>query len=143
MKLIFKILFGIGSLLLLLYLFFKVRQEMQYEESITITANYMQYACGDCSIDMKVIKVDNEKFNFIIGRDVFPIPKEKGFSEFCDFVMRSYYDSRFKENETIQNFILSGRLHKYPRKGLFESCHGTPYFTVEKIKYGNGNWKYF
>jgi hypothetical protein len=116
---------------------------MQYGEPVTITANYMQYACGDCSIDMKVVKIDNAKYDFIIGNDVFPVPKEKSFSEFCDFVMGTYYDSRSKENKGIQSFTLVGRLHKYSRRGFFESCDGTPYFTVEKIRYGNGKWTQF
>ena len=104
----------------------------------------MQYACGDCSVDMNVKTVDNQKYSFLVGHDIFPTPQTKMFEELCDFIASSDYDSSLGEDIMPDLFTLVGRLHKNAHSFPLFDCSETPFFTVDKIKYGaNGPWKDF
>ena len=147
-KWIFKILAGLFAVVFLCVLtylgYYKWRQTRAYEEKITLTAYYMQYACGDCSINMKVQAVDDPRFNFIVGQDIFPTPRTKSFDELCDFVVSIGYESSTGPDYTQDFFTLIGNLHKNSHGLPIFECSDTPFFTVEKIKYGsNGKWKDF
>lgn len=126
------------------YVYYKWLQTSVYEEKITVTAYYMKYACGDCSIDMRVKSVDHPKFNFIIGQDIFPIPKTKKHEELCDFIGSVGHESSTGPDYIEESFTLIGHLHKYAHGLPIFDCSTTPFFTVDKIKYGaKGQWKNF
>ena len=144
----FKILAGLFAIvffcILTYYGYYKWRQTRTYDEKITVTAYYMKYACGDCSVDMKVQTVDNPKYNFIIGQDIFPTPKTKKFKELCDFIGSIGYESSTEPDYIEESFILIGHLHKNSHGLPIYECSEAPFFTVDKIKYGkNGKWKDF
>ncbi len=80
----------------------------------------MKYACGDCSIDMRVKTVDHPKFNFIIGQDISPTPKTKKHEELCDFSGSVGHESSTGPDYIEESFTLVGHLHKY--------AHGQPIF---------------
>lgn len=124
-------LFAFLLLVLIGFAFFKWRQQSKYKEIVTIKAIYMQYACGDCSLDMEVISVDNATFNFIVGKEIHPTAKERA-GLLCDFIGSSMSE---KNNERINrnSYILKGRLHKYPHAWSMFSCNESPFFTVESI----------
>lgn len=126
------------------YTYYKWRQNITYEEKITVTAYYMKYACGDCSVDMKVQTVDNPKYNFIIGQDIFPTPKTKKFEELCDYIGSIGYKSSTEPDYVQESFKLTGYLHKNSHGLPIFEFSEAPFFTVEKIKYGtNGKWEDF
>jgi hypothetical protein len=126
------------------YCFYKWRQTSRYDDTITVTASYMHYACGDCSIDMKVNTVDNKDYNFIAGHDALPMPGTKSREELCDFVGSIGYESSTGHDYIEEPFILVGHLNKNPHGLPFFDCSETPFFVVDKIKYGvNGEWKIF
>jgi hypothetical protein len=144
----FKILAGLFVVVVLCVLtyygYYKWRQTRTYREKITVTANYMKYACGDCSVDMKVKTVDNPKYNFIIGQDIFPKPKTKKFEELCDFIGSIGYESSTGPDYIEESFTLIGYLHKNSHSLPIFECSEAPFFTVVKIKYGtDGKWKDF
>jgi hypothetical protein len=144
----FKILAGLFAIvficILTYYSYYKWRQTRTYEEKITVTAYYMKYACGDCSVDMKVQAVDNPKYNFIIGQDIFPTPKTKRFEELCDFIGSIGNESSTGPDYIEESFTLIGHLHKNSHGLPIFECSEAPFFTVDKIKYGkNGKWKDF
>jgi hypothetical protein len=140
----------IGFLLLIIlsvlsyYALYKFRQSIKYNEKITVKAYYMMYACGDCSIDMKVEWVNNNKYKFLLGHDIFPTPQKKDFYKLCDYISNTNYKQLSSSPDAISKpFFLVGYLHKYPH-GFLLDCSHTPYFTVEKMKYGdNGKWVEF
>lgn len=139
---LFLLLIGIGVLSSLA--FYHWRKQLTYDDKLTLTATYMKYACGDCSVDMKVNRVNDARYRFIIGKDVFPIPEHGSFYDLCDYVSYISFNSSTQPDDTGQPFILVGRLHKYSHDWPWVSCSETPYFTVEKLKYGvNGKWIHF
>ena len=123
-------------LILTFYLYFMWRQNRKYEDKITVTAFYMQYACGDCSLDMRVETVSNSKYNFIIGHDILPTPSLKKLDELCNYISDKTYRAMATDS-TAKAFTLTGYLHKNKHGLPFLACSGTPFFTVEKIKHGN------
>lgn len=145
----FKIFAGLIAVVFLCtlsyYGYYKWRQTRTYEEKITVIGYYMKYACGDCSIDLKVQAVDNPKFNFIIGQDIFPTPNTKEFEDLCNFIGSIGYESSLGRPDYIEeSFTLIGHLHKNSHGLPIFECSEAPFFTVEKIKYGtNGEWKDF
>ncbi len=144
----FKILAGLfvfGILGVLAYYgYYKWRQASVYEEKITVTAYYMKYGCGECSVDMKVQAVDNQKYSFIIGQDIYPRPKTKKFKELCDFIGSIGFESSTGPDYIEESFTLIGHLHKNSHGLPIFECSEAPFFTVDKIKYGtNGKWKDF
>lgn len=148
LKSTFKILAGflvVGVLCVLTYYgYYKWQQTITYGEKITVTAYYMKYACGDCAVDMKVQAVDNPKYNFIIGQDIFPTPKTKKIEELCDFIGSIGYESSTGPDYIEESFTLIGYLHKNSHGLPIFECSEAPFFTVDKIKYGtNGTWKDF
>ena len=79
MRIFSKILkyFGRGLLLLTLiaisYFGFRYwTRNMKSDDLIAVEAHFMQYACGDENDDIQITKVDNEKYKFLIGKDVDP-----------------------------------------------------------------------
>lgn len=144
----FKILAGLFVSVILCvvtyYGYYKWRQSRVYEEKITVTAHYMKYACGECSVDMKVQSVDNPKYSFIIGQDIFPRPKSKKFEELCDFIGSISFESSTGPDYIEESFTLVGYLHKNSHGLPIFDCSAAPFFTVSKIKYGtNGKWNDF
>ena len=104
----------------------------------------MQYACGDCSVDMNVRTVDDSKYNFIIGHDIFPTPQTKKFDELCDYIGDKTYTAMTTGDSTQKLFTLVGHLHKHSHDLPIFDCSDTPFFTVDKIKYGDsGQWTDF
>jgi hypothetical protein len=99
----------------------------------------MQYACGDCSVDMKVKMVDNSKYNFIIGQDILPTPQSKKFDELGGYISDKTYQATTKDDSTAKAFTLVGYLHKNAHGMPIFDCSGAPFFTVEKIKYGSSD----
>jgi len=147
-KTTFKILAGLVVALFLgalaYYCYYKWRQSVVYDDKITVTAYYMKYACGDCSVDMKVQSVDNPKYSFIIDQDIFPTPKTKKFDELCDFIGSIGHNSSTGPDYVEESFTLIGHLHKHKHGFPIFDCSEAPFFTVDKIKYGaNGQWKDF
>jgi hypothetical protein len=147
-KWIFKILGKFLAVVLLFviifYGYFKWRQTRTYEEKITVTAYYMKYACGDCSLEMKVQAVNNKNYKFIIGKEIFPTPKTKRFEELCDYISSIGFETSNGPNSIEESFFLIGHLHRNSHGLPFFECSEAPFFTVEKIKYGkNGKWKDF
>lgn len=138
-----RVILSIIIILLIVCLIISWRQNQKYTESIMITADFMQYACGDCTLDMKVTKTDNSKFSFILNHDIFPIPRSKSANSLCNYITTAYYAARENENLGIQPFTIIGRLYKHRRSFLFSNCSETPFFEVEKIKLGEGEWVVF
>ena len=104
----------------------------------------MKYACGDNSVDMKVEAVDNPKYNFVIGYDIFPTPNQKKFEELSDYIGSIGYESSTGPDCIEESYTLIGQLHKYSHGLPVFECSEAPFFTVNKIKYGkNGQWKDF
>lgn len=124
--------------------FHQWRIKRQYSDRITIKATYMQYACGECSIDMKVKAVSNPNYNFIIGHDVFPKPAIKNSGMLCDYVSDACYRYSSRSGYAGCTFELTGFLHKSAHGMPLFDCTETPFFTVEKIRFGNnGTWTAF
>jgi hypothetical protein len=122
----------------LLYMgFYQWRQSRQYSDRITIKAMYMQYACGDCSIEMKVKAVSNPEYQFITGYDIFPKPATKNQEMLCDYVSNACYRYSSQSGYTNCNFELIGFLHKNVHGMPLFDCSETPFFTVEKIRFSN------
>lgn len=143
-KIVTGLLAGIFLCVLTYYCFCKWRQARMYDDKITVTAYYMHYACGDCSVDMNVKTVDNKKYSFIVGRDIFPTPKTKKNGKLCDFIGSIGYESSTGANYIQESFTLVGHLHKNAHGFPIFDCSETPFFTVDKIKYGSkGQWKDF
>ena len=142
-RLIFALTIAVLLFVVGYYSYFKWGQNQKYPDRVTIVAYYMQYACGDCSLDMKVQRIDNKKYQFIVDRDVFPKPGTKLSYELCSFIadMNMRYQSGI--DSSMKSFTIIGKLHKYPHAMPIFNCSETPYFTVEKIKYGNDKWHNF
>lgn len=43
----------------------------------------MKYACGECSLDMKIQALEYPRYNSIIGQDLTPTPLINRLEELC------------------------------------------------------------
>jgi hypothetical protein len=138
------LLFSMLSLLICfaVYLFWW-RPGQQFKEAIQVGAVYMKYACGECSVEMKVLSVNNTQYHFIIGEEIFPVPSGSKSAELCAFISNANYQSAFNEKDTGLQFSIAGRLHRF--KDLFSTsgCGTARSFEVDSIRYGNNQWVKF
>ncbi|AZA93367.1 Uncharacterised protein [Chryseobacterium nakagawai] len=95
-------------------------------ELITIEATFMQYACGDENDDAKVKKVNDSRYNFLLGKDINP-ETENSLDpiDFKDY----FYDNR--TDQYYMTYKLKGRLEQDSRSGCSDSA---PRFYVEEIE---------
>lgn len=92
---------------------------------ITIEATFMQYACGDDNDDVKVEKVSDSRYHFLLGKDVNPETEDV----FQTLELKNYfYDNR--TDQYNQTYRLKGRLEKGSKSG----CDSAPKFYVEEIE---------
>lgn len=126
------------------YGYYQWRQAQVYEDKITITARYLKYACGDCSLDMKVTSVADTNYQFLVGQEIFPVTQTRKDGILCDFISSSGHKAATTPDYIEEVFTLTGYLHKYSRSLPFTNCTESPGFTVVRIKYGEkGQWKDF
>jgi hypothetical protein len=119
------------------------RPNQQYKEKIQVGAVYMEYACGDCSLEMKVLSVNNNQYHFLIGEEIFPVPARSKSAELCAFISTANYQSAFNEKDTGLQFNIAGRLHKNMEVFPFTGCGPARCFEVDSIQYGNSQWVKF
>lgn len=140
MKAVYKWLLGATLLLVVIAVavlfYYNWRQNSQYADRITLTAHYMQYACGEDNLEMKVLATGSSRYNFLIDKDVALVTKDKKSNRIEEFVDKIVLDYQQGSEEHIKKFTITGRLHKYPHS--FFDCSSSPWFTVEKIAYANG-----
>ncbi len=122
--------------------FIKWKQSQKYPDKLIVEANYLFYACGDCTLDMKIKSVNNKNFEFVIGKEIYPKSEFKSNTELCDYIYSNFDMSETDTNSRPSSFFLEGYLHKNPRNYPWKgSCLSNPYFTIERIKYGQtGKW---
>lgn len=103
MKIFLKVLKVTGYLFLIVLVlagsyfgFYYWKKNQKDNDLITIEVTYMQYACGDWNDDMKVEKVNNKKYSFLIGRDIDP------------YIHASEYDLKdyFYDNKTNKFYMI-------------------------------------
>lgn len=106
---------------------------LKSSDAIVVEATFMQYACGDEVDDMQVQKVNNNKYTFLIGRDIDPqVIKESKDSEFKDYFYQHQSD------QFGMTFRLRGRLNKF---SLFGCSNSSRLFWVEEIEMLDGSNK--
>jgi hypothetical protein len=125
----------------LFYLFVKIGQQIKYKEPVTVTANFMQYACGNRTLNMKVVNVNKSKFSFLVSEDIQPIPATKIFNSLYNYIVTNFYAEREKSGTTA--FQIQGKLHRYSDGILNFSCSTNSCFEVDKIKIGSKEWAVF
>ncbi|WP_139166065.1 hypothetical protein [Chryseobacterium jejuense] len=97
-------------------------------ELMTIEASYMMYACGDDNDDIKVEKVINPKYSFLLGKDINPetlVPEAFQTLELKNY----FYDNRTDQYNLT--YRLKGRLEQNSKSGCSNSA---PRFYVEEIE---------
>ncbi len=126
----------------LIYLIF-LRPKQLYSDHLQIGAVYMKYACGDCSLEMKVLSVNSSQYHFILQEEIFPLSVNDKADELCTYISNANYNTAFNEKDTGLQFTIAGRLHKY--KGLYtiSGCGPARCFIVDSIQYGNSPWVKF
>jgi hypothetical protein len=103
--------------------FYKWRQMQRYDDRITITAWYMKYACGDCTLDMKVESVDNSNYRFIVGKEIFPHASSAPSGTLCDYIGQQSFENSLSSPDAVEKpFIITGYLHKYSHGLPFIKC---------------------
>lgn len=112
----------------------------QSTTNVTIEAYYMQYACGDDNIDMKVDKVDHADFQGLIDRDIAPFAGYFQQSDLVDFVNGSTLRYQTGKEEYLQNFTIVGRIRSDKANA---GCDNAVTIFVDKIKYGKEEFKSF
>ena len=92
---------------------------------ITIEATFMMYACGDDNDDMKVEKVSDPHYSFLLRKDINPETEDI----FQTMELKNYfYDNRTNQYGTT--YRLKGRLEKDLKSG----CDSVPRFYVKEIE---------
>lgn len=103
-------------------------KERMNQNPITIEAVFMQYACGDWNDDMKVNKVNDTSFNFLIGKDIDPL-FINGENEISGWL----YDNK------TDKYGMEYRLIGYISKTAKDGCENkTPKFWITHIEKLNG-----
>lgn len=104
------------------------------KEEITIVAFYNQYACGDDNIDMKVERVNNSNYKFLIDKDISPTTNFLTQGTLIDFVNeKTLVWQKGHAGKYLQSFTLVGHLKEAENK---TDCTTAAEFSVDKIKYG-------
>ncbi|HEU5290669.1 MAG TPA: hypothetical protein VFU05_08520 [Cyclobacteriaceae bacterium] len=104
------------------------------KDEITIVAFYMQYACGDDNIDMKVKSVDNSDFKFLIDKDIAPTTNFLTQGALIDFVNdKTLMWQKGQAGEYLESFTLVGHIKDSKDD---TDCAIATEFVVDKIKYG-------
>ncbi len=107
------------------------------KDEITIVAFYMQYACGDDNIDMKVKSADNPNFKFLIDKDIAPTTNFLTQGTLIDFVNdKTLMWQKGQAGEYLETFMLIGYIKD---KKNDTDCSTATEFVVDKIKYGTEN----
>jgi len=81
-----------------------IRDGLQYDQTVTVRAHLMRFACENC-LDMKVLTVSDTEFAFLVDDFVEPYSDE---SDVGDYVF-----SEFEVGDESREFCLTGRLHRY------------------------------
>lgn len=119
------------------------RPGQQYKDAIQVGAVYMKYACGECSVEMKVLSVNNPKYHFMIGEEIFPVPAGSESADLCAFISTANYQSAYNEKDTGLQFSIAGRLHRFKEILSTRGCGAVRCFEVDSIRYGNHQWVKF
>ncbi|OCA76582.1 hypothetical protein BBH99_12255 [Chryseobacterium contaminans] len=125
-KSISYLIFGIILLGVGYWGFYSWKHKTSLGDLIIIEATFMQYACGDENDDAKVKKVDDPRYQLLIGRDINPETKN-GLDPF-DF-KDYFYDNR--TDQYYMTYRLKGRLEINSKSGCDDF---TPRFYVEEIE---------
>lgn len=105
------------------------------KDEITIVAFYMQYACGDDNIDMKVKSVNNSNYQFAIDKDIAPVTNFLTQGTLIDFVKdKTLMWQQGQAGEYLETFILVGHLKDSKDH---TDCASAMEFVVDRIKYGS------
>jgi hypothetical protein len=124
---------GLGFLLILI-LAVSLKVIGSGTDTITIVAYYNQYACGDGNIDMKVQRVDDVTYKFIIDNDIAPVTNFFTQSALIGFVNeKTLMWQKGQAGEYLESFTLVGHLGETQTD---TECSSPEEFVVDKIKYG-------
>jgi len=128
------------SFFVLLFLFVGYWWKSQSGSTVTIEGHYMQYACGDQNIDMRVTKIDHPEFQDVVGKDIAPSTNFFRQSRLIDFVKDSTIPYQTGDEEYMHNFTIIGRIKSRDPDG---GCDDAVTVYVDNIKYGTGEFQSF
>ena len=97
--------------------------------TIQVKTHYIEYACGDNNIDMKVSEVSNSDFKYLIGKTISPELLIK--NERLKKLIKTKLQSPSAKQTSLNEFTIEG----YIRQGDIAHCSGSLCFKVKKIKY--------
>ncbi len=81
-----------------------IRDGLQYDQTVTIRAHFMHFACENC-LDMRVIGVSDPSFSFLVGDFVEPYSDDRDLG--------AYIFSEFEVGDLSREFCLTGKLHRH------------------------------
>jgi hypothetical protein len=119
------------------------RSRQQFDAGLTLSAVHMKYACGECSLDMKVLATSDTQFLFLVQQEIFPVAANKPQDALCTYIVNANDNTAYNEKDTGLQFNIAGRLHKYRETILFPGCGAARCFVVDSIQYGNSGWVKF
>lgn len=102
---------------------------LEKRSTIQVKAHYIEYACGDDNIDMRVREVSNSDFNHLIGKTISPELLIK--NERLKKLITTKVKSPLAKQASLNEFTIEG----YIRQGDISHCSGSLCFKVKKIKY--------
>lgn len=118
------------------------KKTVKHPEKLTLEVRFMKYACGDWNDDAMILDVDNEAFEYVIGKDIDPVAIDYFFTREEKQHKNSLKDY-FWDNETQQfgvDYRIVGYLSKYDNFGC--ESH-SPRFYIDYIERLDGsNRKY-
>ena len=141
-RLIFLVMILVTALMLFA-IFINWRSRQQYDEKLKLTAVHMKYVCGNCSPELKVLTVNEKKFDFIIRDNIWPVTNELEEDQLCQFINAANDNTTFNETDTGLLFTVAGKLHRYKNLWTRSACSDARSFVVDSIQYGNNGWRKF
>ena len=93
---------------------------------VTVSAYYMQYACGDWNDDMQIRKIDNKSLYQLVGKDIDPI-FENGEDELSDLFHLN------KSDEFGLEYKLTGIIDTTKHNGCDNNAMEFVITRIEKI----------
>jgi hypothetical protein len=143
MKLWVKISVSLAAAVLIFLAVVIWRSNEQFDAHLTLSAVHMKYACGECSLDMKVLAISDTQFQFLTQKEIFPVAANKAQDALCAYIVNANDYTAYNEKDTGLQFNIAGRLHKFEEVFLFPGCGSVRYFEVDSIQYGNSEWVKF
>ena len=126
---LFLIVIGVGV--------FYYRRAQVFDEILVVEAYFMQYACGDENDDSKIEKINNPKYQYLIGTEIDPQSVNNSRYNLKDYIESLNEDWGDTNVVPTKSFLMKGKLGKYPGFG----CDGTRKFVIEEISKLDGSHK--